>query len=81
MNHYNHIQPRPSVRVQLEVETFAQIEDWRRAQEEIPSRPAAMRELVKRGLGAAERSTAHRRSCKRESAISEVPPRREPNGA
>ena len=45
---------RATVRFQLEGPIFAQIEDWRRMQEKIPSRPDAIRELVKRALCVAE---------------------------
>jgi len=48
-----------AVRFQLEGPIFAQIENWRRAQEKIPSRPDAIRELVKRALCAAEQRGAH----------------------
>jgi hypothetical protein len=43
-----------AVRFQLEGPIFAQIENWRRRQEKIPSRPDAIRELVKRALCVAE---------------------------
>jgi hypothetical protein len=47
------------VRFQLEGPIFSQIENWRRAQEKIPSRPDAIRELLKKALGAAEQRGAH----------------------
>jgi hypothetical protein len=43
------------VRFQLEGQIFAQIEDWRRSQLKIPSRPEAIRELLKRALSIAKR--------------------------
>jgi hypothetical protein len=43
-----------AVRFQLEGPIFTQIENWRRAQTKIPSRPDAIRELLKRALCAAE---------------------------
>jgi hypothetical protein len=52
------IQPSAAVRFQLEGSIFAQIEDWRRAQLKIPSRPDAVRELLKRALGPLEQTGA-----------------------
>jgi hypothetical protein len=52
------LQPSAAVRFQLQGETFAQIEDWRRSQPKIPSRPAAIRELLKRALGPVEQASA-----------------------
>jgi len=43
-------QPSAAVRFQLKGPIFAKIEDWRRQQPKIPSRPAAIRELLKRAL-------------------------------
>jgi hypothetical protein len=54
------IQPSAAVRFQLEGPIFAQIEDWRRSQPKIPSRPDAIRELLKRALGKAERTNDDR---------------------
>jgi hypothetical protein len=48
------VQPSAAVRFQLDGPIFAQIEDWRRSQTKIPSRPAAIRELLKRALSQAE---------------------------
>jgi hypothetical protein len=39
-----------AVRFQLEGPIFARIEDWRRSQPKIPSRPEAIRELLRRAL-------------------------------
>jgi hypothetical protein len=47
------MQPNAAVRFQLEGAIFTQIEDWRRSQPKIPSRPDAIRELLKRALGSA----------------------------
>jgi hypothetical protein len=48
------VQPGAAVRFQLEGPIFNQIEDWRRAQTKIPSRPDAIRELLKLALGRSE---------------------------
>jgi hypothetical protein len=48
------IQLGAAVRFQLVGPIFARIEDWRRSQPKIPSRPDAIRELLKRALGVAE---------------------------
>jgi hypothetical protein len=50
MRDKNLITPSAAVRFQLDGPIFAQIEDWRRSQPKIPSRPAAIRELLKRAL-------------------------------
>lgn len=47
-------QPSAAVRFQLEGPIFAQIENWRRSQPKIPSRPDAIRQLLQRALGVAE---------------------------
>ena len=47
-------QPSAAVRFQLEGPIFTQVEDWRRSQAKIPSRPDAIRQLLKRALGKAE---------------------------
>jgi hypothetical protein len=52
-------QPSAAVRFVLQGETFTQIEDWRRAQEKIPSRPGAIRELLKRALRTAKQAALH----------------------
>jgi hypothetical protein len=52
------IQPGAAVRFQLEGPIFAQIEDWRRAQPKIPSRPEAIRQLLKRALCVAEQQSS-----------------------
>jgi hypothetical protein len=44
-----------AVRFQLEGPIFLQVEDWRRSQPKIPSRPDAIRQLLKRALSAPER--------------------------
>jgi hypothetical protein len=45
--------------VQLRLgEIFQRIEDWRRAQKEIPPRANAIRELLERGLEAEQRKAA-----------------------
>ena len=43
-------QPSAAVRFQLKGPIFAEVENWRRKQPKIPSRPAAIRELLKRAL-------------------------------
>ena len=43
-------QPGAAVRFRLEGAIFAEVENWRRQQPKIPSRPAAIRELLKRAL-------------------------------
>jgi hypothetical protein len=54
MHNDGSVEPSASVRFQLKGPIFVQIEDWRRRQPRIPSRPAAIRELLKRALCAAE---------------------------
>jgi hypothetical protein len=51
-------QPSAAVRFQLAGPIFVQIEDWRRSQPKIPSRPAAIRELLKRALNKAAQPSA-----------------------
>jgi hypothetical protein len=51
-------QPSAAVRFELSGAIFAQIEDWRRRQAKIPSRPEAIRELLKRALSHAEPNAA-----------------------
>ena len=50
MHESNSSHPSAAVRFQLEGPIFTQIEDWRRSQLKIPSRPAAIRELLKLAL-------------------------------
>jgi hypothetical protein len=50
MHNDGSVQLSAAVRFQLEGPIFAQIENWRRAQTKIPSRPDAIRELLKRAL-------------------------------
>jgi hypothetical protein len=42
--------PAPSIRIQLDKSEFDQVEDWRRAQDKIPSRVDAARRLIALGL-------------------------------
>jgi hypothetical protein len=56
------VQPSAAVRFVLQGETFTQIEDWRRSQRKIPSRPAAIRELLKIALGI-ERTEAEQQAA------------------
>jgi hypothetical protein len=58
MHNDGEIQPSAAVRFQLEGPIFAQIEDWRRSQPKIPSRPEAIRELLKRALGPVQQAGA-----------------------
>jgi len=46
-----------AIRFQLEGELFAIVEDWRRAQFKMPSRPEAIRQLIARALAHPDRST------------------------
>jgi hypothetical protein len=55
--------PSAAVRFQLEGTIFAQIEDWRRSQPKIPSRPEAIRELLKRALGVGDQANVRRASA------------------
>jgi hypothetical protein len=50
--------PSATVRFQLEGQIFTLVEDWRRAQRKIPSRPDAIRQLLERALGDAEQPGA-----------------------
>jgi hypothetical protein len=45
------VQSSATVRFDLTGSIFTQIEDWRRSQPKIPSRPEAIRELLRRALG------------------------------
>jgi hypothetical protein len=63
------LEPSAAVRFQLQGETFAQIEDWRRSQPKIPSRPAAIRELLKRALGPVEQAGATAASNRTSSPV------------
>jgi hypothetical protein len=60
MHNDGSVQRSAAVRFQLEGPIFAQVEDWRRAQPKIPSRPEAIRELLRHALGAAEPSGTQR---------------------
>jgi len=51
-------QPGAAVRFRLEGAIFAEVENWRRQQPKIPSRPAAIRELLKRALAGEPRAHA-----------------------
>jgi hypothetical protein len=50
MHKYGSVQSSAAVRFQLQGTMFAQIEDWRRSRTKIPSRPDAIRELLKQAL-------------------------------
>jgi len=50
MHDLGSVPPSAAVRLQLEGQIFAQVEDWRRSQSEIPSRSKAVRLLLTLGL-------------------------------
>jgi hypothetical protein len=45
-----------AIQVRVEGPIFSRIENWRRSQSKIPPRSEALRQLVERGLEAAEQS-------------------------
>jgi hypothetical protein len=62
MDNDGSVQPSATVRFDLTGSIFTQIEDWRRSQPKIPSRPEAIRELLKKALGPVERYAHDRTS-------------------
>jgi hypothetical protein len=54
-----------AVRFELKEPIFAQVENWRRVQPKIPSRPDAIRELLKRALCATEQRGANAKRNRR----------------
>jgi hypothetical protein len=54
------VQQGAAVRFQLSGPIFAQVEDWRRSQAKIPSRPEAIRQILERALGDTEQDAAVR---------------------
>jgi hypothetical protein len=65
MHNDGSVQLSAAVRFQLEGPIFAQIENWRRAQTKIPSRPDAIRELLRRALCAVEQRGAQTKRNRR----------------
>jgi hypothetical protein len=47
-----------AIHVRLRSPLFERLEDWRRAQDKIPARSAAIRKLLRRGLEAEQQDTA-----------------------